>query len=171
MACSHRKRRAGQSSLGCMSTFRPAHHGTEGKVDSGAGRRHQRNRDLCGHGNQHWGKHDHVGSGAMLLDNDFHERRARWDLGHDEFIPQCAARSGSARSVFIGARAIILKGVEIGDNAVIGAGAVVTCNVPLLHFFCRQSRRGRFVPRTHDLTVIGPGLIHPIRFSHGSPHH
>jgi len=32
--------------------------------------------------------------------------------------------------VWIGARAIILDGVEIGDHAVIGAGAVVTKNVP-----------------------------------------
>jgi maltose O-acetyltransferase len=33
------------------------------------------------------------------------------------------------RSVFIGARAIVLKGVTIGDGAVIGAGAVVTRDV------------------------------------------
>ena len=32
--------------------------------------------------------------------------------------------------VWIGRRAIILPGVEIGDGAVIGAGAVVTANVP-----------------------------------------
>jgi maltose O-acetyltransferase len=31
---------------------------------------------------------------------------------------------------FIGARAIILKGVTIGDGAVVGAGAVVTRDVP-----------------------------------------
>ncbi|MFH1642284.1 MAG: acyltransferase [Nanoarchaeota archaeon] len=32
--------------------------------------------------------------------------------------------------VWIGARAIILRGVTIGNNAIIGAGAVVTKNVP-----------------------------------------
>lgn len=32
--------------------------------------------------------------------------------------------------VWIGARAIILKGVTIGDNAVIGAGSVVTHDIP-----------------------------------------
>jgi len=35
--------------------------------------------------------------------------------------------------VFIGARAIVLKGVTIGDRAVIGAGAVVTKDVPAFH--------------------------------------
>ena len=34
------------------------------------------------------------------------------------------------RMVLVGARAIILKGVTIGDRAVIGAGAVVTRDVP-----------------------------------------
>jgi len=34
------------------------------------------------------------------------------------------------RNVFIGARAIVLPGVQIGDNATVGAGAVVVKNVP-----------------------------------------
>ncbi len=34
------------------------------------------------------------------------------------------------RSVFIGAGAIIIGNIDIGDNAVIGAGAVVTKSVP-----------------------------------------
>lgn len=33
-------------------------------------------------------------------------------------------------NVFIGMRAIILKGVEIGENSIVGAGAVVTKSVP-----------------------------------------
>jgi acetyltransferase-like isoleucine patch superfamily enzyme len=32
--------------------------------------------------------------------------------------------------VFIGARAVILKGISIGDHSIIGAGAVVTKNIP-----------------------------------------
>jgi acyl-[acyl carrier protein]--UDP-N-acetylglucosamine O-acyltransferase len=34
------------------------------------------------------------------------------------------------KHVFLGANAVILPGVEVGDNAIIGAGAVVTKNVP-----------------------------------------
>lgn len=40
------------------------------------------------------------------------------------------ARVRIGRDVFIGCRAIILPGVTIGDNAVVGAGAVVTADVP-----------------------------------------
>ena len=35
-----------------------------------------------------------------------------------------------SKGVWIGARVIVLKGVEIGEGAVVGAGAVVTRNVP-----------------------------------------
>jgi serine acetyltransferase len=68
-----------------------------------------------------------IGSGAMIFDNDFH------------FAPSPDGGSGMranarpikiGREVFIGARAIILKGVSIGDRAVIGAGAVVAKDVP-----------------------------------------
>lgn len=34
------------------------------------------------------------------------------------------------KNVWVGANATILQGVEIGDNAVVAAGAVVTRNVP-----------------------------------------
>lgn len=34
------------------------------------------------------------------------------------------------KNVFIGCNALVLKGVHIGDNAVIGAGSVVTKDVP-----------------------------------------
>jgi acetyltransferase-like isoleucine patch superfamily enzyme len=37
------------------------------------------------------------------------------------------------RGAWIGARSVILKGVTIGEGAIIGAGAVVTCNVPAWH--------------------------------------
>lgn len=69
-----------------------------------------------------------IGSGAMIIDNDFHT----WDekVGWVNEYTENARPIIIGRNVFIGARAIILKGVEIGDHAIIGAGAVVTRNVP-----------------------------------------
>ena len=80
-----------------------------------------------------------IGAGAMLLDNDFHalEANGTWK---DEYV-QNARPIRVGRSVFIGARAIILKGVEIGDHAIIGAGAVVTCDVPPSTIFAGNPAR------------------------------
>jgi len=68
-----------------------------------------------------------IGSGAMILDNDFHVLTAN---GWRNEVRANARAIKIGREVFIGARAIILKGVSIGDRAVIGAGAVVTHDVP-----------------------------------------
>lgn len=68
-----------------------------------------------------------IGSGALIMDNDAHSLRA------DERavgVKGAAAPVVIEDDVFIGARAIVLKGVRIGKGAVIGAGAVVTKNVP-----------------------------------------
>jgi acetyltransferase-like isoleucine patch superfamily enzyme len=69
-----------------------------------------------------------IGADVMVTDTDFHalsaaDRERGWDG-----IACAPVRIGN--DVFIGARAVILKGVQIGDGAVIGAGAVVTRSVP-----------------------------------------
>jgi len=69
-----------------------------------------------------------LGAGAMVLDNDFHTASAAWGWDTDNVTNARPIKIG--RGAFIGARAIILKGVTIGDRAVIGAGAVVTKDVP-----------------------------------------
>lgn len=73
------------------------------------------------------GSHVLIGSGAMIIDSDSHplnweERRKG---GSHEARPIVIEDD-----VFIGARAIILKGVTIGRGAIIGAGAVVSSDVP-----------------------------------------
>jgi len=68
-----------------------------------------------------------IGSGALIIDNDFHVLTPSGWRGETRSNAR-PIRIG--REVFIGARAIILKGVTIGDRAVIGAGAVVTRDVP-----------------------------------------
>jgi len=69
-----------------------------------------------------------IGSGAMIIDNDFHawQNGAGWINEYREN----AQPIDIGRNVFIGARAIVLKGIKIGDRAVIGAGSVVTRDVP-----------------------------------------
>lgn len=69
-----------------------------------------------------------VGAGAMIFDNDFHSPVGEWTWG--AAAPDNPKPIIIGRGVFIGARAIILKGVTIGDRAIVGAGAVVTKDVP-----------------------------------------
>lgn len=68
-----------------------------------------------------------IGSGALITDSDAHplsvEKRLMGEAG--KAVPVVIEDD-----VFIGARAIILKGVRIGRGCVIGAGAVVTRDVP-----------------------------------------
>ena len=69
-----------------------------------------------------------IGSGALIFDNDAHpicptNRRYNYEgvvskpiIIHDD--------------VFIGARAMIMKGVEIGEGSIVAAGSIVTKSVP-----------------------------------------
>ena len=65
----------------------------------------------------------------MILDNDFHPLDPTQRRLHPTAGAACSpVHIGS--DVFIGARALVLKGVSIGDGAVVGAGAVVVKSVP-----------------------------------------
>ena len=68
-----------------------------------------------------------IGAGSLIIDNDFHSmRNGEWT--NDFKGTARPVRIGN--DVFIGARSIILKGVEIGSNSVVGAGSVVTKSIP-----------------------------------------
>jgi acetyltransferase-like isoleucine patch superfamily enzyme len=76
----------------------------------------------------HIGEGTFVGAGAMIFDNDFHSPLGEWNWGNAALDNPKPVLIG--RGVFIGAHAIILKGVSIGDRAIVGAGAVVAKDVP-----------------------------------------
>lgn len=67
-----------------------------------------------------------LGSGCIITDNDAHGIHPDFRNSPDHILT-APVRVGE--NVFIGARAIVLKGVSIGNGAVIGAGAVVTRDV------------------------------------------
>lgn len=69
------------------------------------------------------GKDCLIGPYVNILDNEYHSL-----LDHSKRPPSKHVVIGD--NVWIGTRAIILPGVTIGDYAVIGAGAVVTHDVP-----------------------------------------
>jgi acetyltransferase-like isoleucine patch superfamily enzyme len=70
-----------------------------------------------------------IAPNTMIMDTDFHAaypastRLINPGLENDKEVI-------IGRNVWIGTRCIILKGVNIGDNSIIGAGSVVTNDVP-----------------------------------------
>lgn len=66
-----------------------------------------------------------VGGNAKILDNDFHPIEIEARLNDDkEKIGTKPVKIG--KNCFIGCNALILKGTELGDGCVVGAGAVVS---------------------------------------------
>lgn len=71
-----------------------------------------------------------IGGGTCVYTSDFHSlnkdlRRTGEDLKNRKSAPVTIEHD-----VFIGARCIILKGVTIGENSIVGAGSVVTKSIP-----------------------------------------
>jgi len=67
-----------------------------------------------------------IGSEVTIYDSDFHDLRADRRRGGQP----CMAAVELAENVFVGDRVLILKGVRIGANSVIGAGSVVSSSIP-----------------------------------------
>ena len=76
-----------------------------------------------------------IGSGAIICDTDFHSLDPETRVGPDDFKCAVAAPVVIRANAFIGARAIILKGVTVGECSIVGAGAVVSRDVPPINVF------------------------------------
>ncbi len=66
-----------------------------------------------------------IGPHVIMMDNDFHRMEPERRTEFPESAPIVLERN-----VWLGARAIILRGVTIGEGSVIGAGSVVAHDVP-----------------------------------------
>jgi acetyltransferase-like isoleucine patch superfamily enzyme len=72
-----------------------------------------------------------IGGNTRIFDHNFHSLNFRKRRTPSEDQPDCKrAPVVIGDDVFIGTNAMILKGVTIGDRAIIGAGSVVSCDVP-----------------------------------------
>lgn len=75
------------------------------------------------------GNEVYIGGGCKIYDTDFHPIDRLYRINEmNEYTNRkpITIKDGA----FVGAHSIILKGVCIGENSVIGAGSVVTKNVP-----------------------------------------
>lgn len=71
-----------------------------------------------------------IGPQCLIMDNDDHpinpsERRARMSVKKEDVKP---VKIGN--NVWLGTRVIVLRGVSIGDNSIVGSSSVVSKDVP-----------------------------------------
>lgn len=70
-----------------------------------------------------------IGAGCVICDTDFHplDFESRTQTGHN---PTVTKPVWIKEGAFIGMRSLILKGVTIGKHSIVGAGSVVTKDIP-----------------------------------------
>lgn len=71
-----------------------------------------------------------LGANVIVTDTDFHPTISTSRRYAPIPTPRKSDRVVIEENVFVGANAIILKGVRIGRNSVVGAGSIVTSDVP-----------------------------------------
>lgn len=71
-----------------------------------------------------------LGVGVQLRDTDSHSLNPEDRLNGLDWINKKNSPIVIKDNVFIGAYSLILKGVTIGENSIVGSGSVVTKNIP-----------------------------------------
>ncbi|MBK1827818.1 hypothetical protein JIN81_12375 [Haloferula rosea] len=90
------------------------------------------------------GRNTLVGADALICDTDFHTPLPDGSWSND--VAASSRPISIGEGCFIGTRAIILKGVTIGDGAVVAAGAVVSRDVPQAHLAAGNPATNRPLP-------------------------
>lgn len=70
-----------------------------------------------------------LGAGCKIYDTDFHSLNYE-ERVHGDDADVRTAPVHIKKGAFIGAHTIILKGVTVGEKSIVGAGAVVTADIP-----------------------------------------
>lgn len=76
------------------------------------------------------GKQVRLGGNVRIFDHDFHPLDAELRKKSNDWNDVTARPVVIGDDVFVGTNAMILKGVTIGDRAIVAAGAVVSRDVP-----------------------------------------
>ena len=76
------------------------------------------------------GEHCNIAGGTTIADSDGHPTDSERRAEHDELSSEEVGDIKIGNNVWIGRDVQILKGVTIGDRAIIGAGSVVISDVP-----------------------------------------
>lgn len=71
-----------------------------------------------------------IGGGSCIYTTDFHSQDPIIRAGNEDKRNRKSSPVVINDNVFIGAKCIILKGVTIGENSIVGAGSVVTKSIP-----------------------------------------
>lgn len=90
-----------------------------------------------------------LASQVMISDSDWHDR---YDRTRE---PDTNAPVTLARNVWVGLRAIVCKGVTIGENSIVGAGSIVTRDVPANVVVAGNPSR--------EVGALDPGLVKTTR--------
>jgi len=86
---------------------------------------------ICAANSVEIGEKTIIGADALITDTDFHSPLPDGGWSNDAVGTSAPVKIG--KGCFIGARAIILKGVTLGDGVVVAAGALLTRDVPAQH--------------------------------------
>jgi acetyltransferase-like isoleucine patch superfamily enzyme len=90
-----------------------------------------------------------IGGNCVIYDTDFHVLNPQ--IRNDKSLDKQSAKKAPVYirdNVFIGAHCTILKGVTIGENAIIGAGSVITKDIPANEIWAGNP--ARFIRKLND---------------------